>query len=149
MHSDITFAIAGRDVSELVKDMVEVEEAAGVRDVSELFKDKVAAAEDPTGAKSEMEIDASVQPAAEMLVDEGVVKAEKARMDIVQGANGDKNNSNIGDAKTNVTDSEVEVAKDDGKSVKMWWRRREQTYRTAAWNASNGVCQVVSDEGHP
>ena len=56
---------------------------------------------------------------AEMLVkDEGVVMAEKARMVIVQGANGDKNNSNIGDAKTNVTDSEVEVAKDDGKSVK-------------------------------
>ena len=24
----------------------------------------------------------------------------------------------------------------------MWWRRREQTYRTAAWNASNGVCAI-------
>ncbi|KAL5526554.1 hypothetical protein ACEPAF_8278 [Sanghuangporus sanghuang] len=26
--------------------------------------------------------------------------------------------------------------------TQMWWRRREQTYRTAAWNASNGVCAV-------
>ncbi|KLO20388.1 putative allantoate transporter [Schizopora paradoxa] len=26
--------------------------------------------------------------------------------------------------------------------TQMWWRRREQTYRTAAWNSSNGVCGV-------
>lgn|ERR1700761_2680991 len=28
--------------------------------------------------------------------------------------------------------------------VQMWWRRREQTYRTACWFASNGIVGVVS-----
>jgi MFS family permease len=27
--------------------------------------------------------------------------------------------------------------------TQMWWRRREQTYRTIAWNCSNAVASII------